>query len=307
MTVIDITAHHNTTNLDKVLKEIAEELSDTMDMLLPSPDKARSGERRLFEAMRYAALSEGKRLRPFLVVSSATLFGVGRSCALQAAASIELIHAYSLVHDDLPAMDDDDTRRGQPSCHKKFDEATAILAGDALLTLAFEILSDVTTHPDSQVRAELIQTLAKSSGCKGMVAGQMMDLLSDNQDFSLEEIAHLQRMKTGALFATSCEAGAILGKAARPLRNALRGYAQDIGLAFQITDDLLDFKKSNVKGSGRQNKSEGKPTFVTAMGEEKASTHARMLCEQAIAHLEVFDKKAEVLRELARYIVERQR
>ncbi len=297
------------TNLEKALKETGELLYEKMDILLPEVNKCREGEKQLFEAVRYAALSKGKRLRPFLLVSSASLFGVGKSSSIQAAAALEFIHAYSLIHDDLPAMDDDDERRGQPSVHKKFDEATAILAGDALLTMAFEVLADSTTHADSMVRCELVQTLAKASGIKGMVAGQMLDLLSDDKDnLAIEEIAHIQRLKTGALFVTSCEAGAILGKAPRPLRNALRGYAQDVGLAFQITDDILDASAGKSKSSSkRKNKSEGKPTFVSAMGIEKAKFQTKLLSEQAIAHLEVFDKKADILRDLARYVVDRQR
>jgi len=299
------------TNLENRLRETSELLGDRMDMLLPDPVKARIGEARLYEAMRYSALSPGKRLRPFLVVSSAGIFGVGNTSSLQTAAAIEFIHAYSLIHDDLPAIDDDDTRRGRPSAHIQFDEATAILAGDALLTLAFEVLADMTTHADPMVRCELIQSLAKAAGPRGMVAGQMMDLVSETENLTMDEIAHLQRMKTGALFAISCEAGAILGKAAPRLRNALRGYAQDIGLAFQITDDILDYTKgrspARARSETRENKSAGKPTFVTAMGLDKAKTHARMLTNQAIMHLEVFDKKADILRELARFVVERQR
>ena len=292
--------------LDQAMKETAEALTEKIDILLPSHEKGRSGERRLFEAMRYSTLSAGKRLRPFLVVHTANLFGVSKSSSLQAAAALEFIHAYSLIHDDLPAIDNDDFRRGQPSSHKKFDEATAILAGDALLTYSFEVLSDITTHPDTMVRCELVQSYAKASGPKGMVAGQMMDLMSDNQEMTLEEIAHIQRLKTCALISTACEAGAILGKAPRPLRNALKGYAQDVGLAFQITDDILDAKSAKDKDNARDNKSEGKPTFVSVMGIEKATAHTRMLCEQAISHLEVFDKKADLLRELAKFIVDRQ-
>ena len=292
-------------DLDKVLQDISESLYEKMDALLPEPDNF--SEKRLYEAMRYSALSGGKRLRPFLTVTTATLFGVSKSSSLQLAAAIEFIHTYSLIHDDLPAMDNDDYRRGQLSCHKKFDEATAILAGDGLLTLAFEILADSSTHSSAAVRCELVKSVAKASGARGMVGGQMVDLLSDNKvGMSINEIIHLQRLKTGELFAVSCEGGAVLGNAAPNLRNLLRGYAHDIGLAFQITDDLLDAKANDNKSKKpRVDKSSDKATFVSAMGAEKAREQAKILASQAEGHLHVFGKKAELLRELAHYIVER--
>lgn len=290
-------------DLEKVLQDISESLYEKMDALLPDPQNAR--ESRLYEAMRYSALSEGKRLRPFLTVTTANLFGVSKSSALQLAAAVEFVHTYSLIHDDLPAMDDDDFRRGHPSCHKQYDEATAILAGDALLTLAFEVLADKSTHTSNAVRCELITSVARASGGKGMVGGQMVDLLSDGKEMSINEIIHLQRLKTGALFAVSCEGGAILGNAASNLRNILRGYAHDIGLAFQITDDLLDANANDNNKGGRVDKSAGKATFVTAMGAEKAKDQAKILAEQATRHLSVFGKKADLLRDLASYIVTR--
>ena len=293
-------------DLQAVLQEISERLYDKMDALLPQPDERK--ESKLREAMRYSALSEGKRLRPFLTVVSATLFGVSKESALQTAAALEFIHAYSLIHDDLPAMDDDDLRRGQPSCHKKFDEATAILAGDALLTLAFEILSDSSTHASAGVRCDLIQTLAVAGGAKGMVGGQMLDLMAEDQALSVNEIIRLQRMKTGALFAVSCEAGGILGKAAPNLRNALRGYAHDMGLAFQITDDLLDVE-GRVENTGKnvdKDKAAGKATLVSAMGLKKAKEQAKILANQAKSHLNSFEGRADLLRDLADYVVERQ-
>lgn len=290
-------------DLDKVLQDISDSLYEKMDALLPEPENAR--EARLYEAMRYSALSEGKRLRPFLTVTTANLFGVSKSSALQLAAAIEFIHTYSLIHDDLPAMDDDDYRRGKLSCHKKFDEATAILAGDALLTLAFEVLADRSTHSSSNIRCELISCVGKASGARGMVGGQMVDLESDNKEMSINEIIHLQRLKTGALFAVSCEGGAILGNAADNLRKILRGYAHDIGLVFQITDDLLDANANDNKSSGRIDKSSGKATFVSAIGHDKAKEQARILSEQATRHLHVFGKKADLLRDLAQYIVTR--
>jgi farnesyl diphosphate synthase len=289
-------------HLEEVLQDISERLYEKMDSLLPDPEEC--SEKRLIQAMRYSALAPGKRLRPFLTVTSANLFGVSSSSALQAAAAIEFIHTYSLIHDDLPAMDNDDMRRGQPSCHKQFDEATAILAGDGLLTYAFEVLSDKSTHSSNNVRCELIRSLGKAAGWRGMVAGQMMDLASEGRKMSINEIIHLQRLKTGELFAVSCEAGAILGNAAPNLRNLLRGYAHDIGLAFQITDDLLDAEAGD-NDNERQDKSSGKATFVSAMGIVKAREQAKILAEQAIGHLHVFGKKAELLRDLARYIVER--
>jgi farnesyl diphosphate synthase len=289
--------------LESVLENISLLLYEKMDNLLPEARNTKQD--RLIEAMRYSALAPGKRLRPFLTVTTANLFGVSKESALQTAAAIEFIHTYSLVHDDLPAMDDDDLRRGQPSCHIKFDEGTAILVGDGLLTLAFEILSDVSTHGSNTVRCELVRCIAKAAGPSGMVGGQMMDLVSDNKKMSINEIIHLQRLKTGELFAVSCESGAILGNAAAHLRNLLRAYAHDIGLAFQITDDLLDAESAGNDNSDRMDKSAGKPTFVSAMGKTKAREQARILSDQAIGYLQVFGKKADLLRDLARYIIER--
>lgn len=292
--------------LQEVLNETSHLVDEEMHKLLPEPEFGK--ESRLFEAMRYSTLSQGKRLRPFMVVASAGLFGVSKMSSLHTAVAIEFVHAYSLIHDDLPAMDNDDMRRGQPSCHKKFDEATAILAGDALLTLAFEILTDASTHSDSAVRSELVCSLARAAGGRGMVGGQMMDLACEHKSLTINEITRLQRMKTGELFAVSCEAGAILGKAARSLRMALRGYAYAIGLAFQITDDVLDAVGSSDKTGKavRKDKAAGKATYVSALGLDKARDQASMLSDQAISHLEVFDERADVLRELARFVIERQ-
>ncbi len=294
-------------SLMEALESNANLLYDVINDLLPSPEKAMSYQSRLFEAMRYSSLSLGKRLRPFLLASSASLFGVGQTSYLHAAAAIEFIHTYSLIHDDLPSLDDDDTRRGKPSCHVKFDEATAILAGDSLLTYAFEILSNPLIHADPSVRCELIQAVSKAIGFRGMVGGQMMDILSETSKLTIDEVAHMQRMKTGALFTVACEIGAILGKAPMHQRNSLKAYAQAIGLAFQITDDLLDVEIVEVVAhkTSRKNKSAGKATFVTALGIEKARNQAVMLSEQAIMHLESFDKRADNLRKLAKFIVER--
>jgi farnesyl diphosphate synthase len=274
-----------------------------MDELLPDP--AHSAQSRLAEAMRYSALAPGKRLRPFLTLQTAALFGVSENSSLRVASAIECVHTYSLIHDDLPSMDDDDIRRGQPSSHVKFDEATAILAGDALLSYAFEILADDSTHPSHAVRCELIKAVAKSAGPSGMVAGQMMDMEAEknHQTMDINEIIRLQNLKTGELFAVSCEAGAILGKASDQLRKALRAYARDIGLAFQITDDILDDDAEN--NDARLDKSFGKATFVSAMGLKKAKEHAQILADQAICHLKPFGSSADLLCQLAQFIVNR--
>ncbi|HEX6441615.1 MAG TPA: farnesyl diphosphate synthase [Stellaceae bacterium] len=264
-------------------------------------------EARVYEAMRYSALAPGKRLRPLLVLAGAGLFGVARRSALQVAAAIEMVHAYSLIHDDLPAMDNSDLRRGRPTCHKKFDDATAVLAGDGLLTMAFEALSDPDTHGDAAVRCELVSALASAAGAAGMVGGQMIDLIAEKQRLDIGAITRLQRMKTGALIAFACESGAILAKAAPELRTALRGYAHDLGLAFQIADDLLDVEGS-ADETGKPvgaDAAAGKATFVSILGVERARAQAELLVSQAVAHLELFEDKAELLRQVARFVVNR--
>jgi farnesyl diphosphate synthase len=257
--------------------------------------------------MRYSALAPGKRLRPLLVLASARLFGVARTSALQVAAAIEMVHAYSLIHDDLPAMDNSDLRRGRPTCHKAFDDATAVLAGDGLLTMAFEVLSDPDTHGDPAVRCELVSSLATAAGCAGMVGGQMIDLIAETQTLDIGAITRLQRMKTGALIAFSCEAGAILAKAPHELRTALRGYAHDLGLAFQIADDLLDVEGSTAE-TGKPvgaDAAAGKATFVSILGVDRARAQAELLINQAVAHLDLFEQRAELLRQVARFVVNR--
>lgn len=312
--------------LQQALLEVSEALTQTMDRLLPDPENSevnvisinsakadrnfsvtQEGENKVIAAMRYSALSGGKRLRPFLTVASASLFGVSRESSLQIAAAIEFIHTYSLIHDDLPAMDDDEMRRGKPSCHVVFGEAAAILAGDGLLTFAFQVLSDPAIHPDPAVRCELIQTLAQAAGYRGMVGGQMMDLDSEHKELSIDEIIRLQRLKTGELFAVSCEAGAILGKAPRPMRNALRRYAHDIGLAFQITDDLLDAEgtRDQVGKAVKKDRVAGKATLVSVLGVERAREQAKVLAKQAAGYMEVFGKKGDQLRILAEYVISR--
>ncbi len=235
--------------VEPALAEAAAFVERTLDTLLPQVD---GPEARVLEAMRYAALGGGKRLRGFLVLQTGRLFSVDRRALGRVAAAVECVHAYSLVHDDLPAMDDDDMRRGKPSTHKAFDEATAILAGDALLTFAFGLISSPEAHGDPFVRCELVTRLAQAAGHAGMVGGQMMDIAFEGQTPPLPEITRLQRMKTAALIMFSCEAGAILGKASAPLRTALATYGQELGLAFQITDDLLDAEGDPVAdGQGR--------------------------------------------------------
>ena len=291
-------------NLDQAMKQAAAEVEKMLDALLSAED---APEMRLYEAMRYATLGGGKRLRPFLVMQSADLFGVSDRSALRTGAALELVHCYSLVHDDLPAMDDDDLRRGRPTVHKKFDDATAILAGDALLPLAFEILADIDTHANARTRIALISALAKASGAHGMVGGQMIDLQAESRILDIGEITRLQRLKTGELIAFACEAGAILGGATDDAREALRGYAHDLGLAFQITDDLLDVEGTAEEVGKAVNKDEdaGKATFVSILGVERAHTQANRLADQAISHLAMFGDRADLLSQAARFVVER--
>lgn len=290
--------------LESQMAAAAKAVEEQLDHLLPV---APGLERRLHEAMRYSTLNGGKRLRPFLVLESAQLFNVARGCALRVAAAIEMIHCYSLVHDDLPAMDDSALRRGRPTTHIQFDEATAILAGDGLLTQAFEVLADPATHGDAQVRVELVAQLAKAAGPRGMVGGQMFDLLAEREPLDIGAITRLQRLKTGELIAFSTIAGAILGKAPPAARHALTAYAHDLGLAFQIADDLLD-----AEGSAEETGKEvgrdavlGKATFVSILGHERAREQATMLAEQAAAHLEPFAEKADMLRQVAEFVVTR--
>ena len=251
----------------------------------------------------------GKRLRPLLVYAVADLFDVDRDRAGRAATALEAIHVYSLIHDDLPAMDDDDMRRGKPTVHKAFDEATAVLAGDCLHALAFELLAHPATHPDAIVRAELTFDLARAAGPNGMAGGQAMDLAADGTRFDLGTITRLQQMKTGALIAAAVEAGAILGRARDDARTALRGYAHDLGLAFQIADDLLDAEGDEEAAGKKLRKDEaaGKETFLSLLGPERAREQCRMLVDQAIEHLRGFGEDADLLRTLARYVVERDR
>jgi len=294
-------------NQEDLLAELsrgAEAVTGVLDNILAETN---GHENRVVEAMRYASLAGGKRVRPFLVCATAALFDVEESRALRAAAAVELIHCYSLVHDDLPAMDDDELRRGQPTCHIAFDEATAILAGDALLTKAFEVLADAKTHAEPSIRSALVKVLAKASGHEGMVGGQIIDLYAENHELDVPEITRLQRMKTGALIAVSCDIGALMGEASEEARHYLREYAHDIGLAFQIADDLLDVTgdEAEVGKKTRKDAGAGKATFVSLLGVDKASEQAHMLSQQAQEHLAIFGEKADSLRALATFIVDR--
>ena len=279
-------------------------VNDTLAHLLP---EAEGPERRVHDAMRYGALDGGKRLRPFLVARAAALFRVAPAAALRVGAALEMVHCYSLIHDDLPCMDDDDLRRGRPTCHRRFDEATALLAGDGLLTRAFEVLAAEATHPDPAVRCELVWQLAHAAGAAGMVGGQMVDLQAAELAMDVPAITRLQQMKTGRLIGFACEAGAILGKAAAPLRLALRNYAHDLGLAFQIADDLLDVEGDEAQVGKKVGKDAqaGKATFVSLLGAERARAQADMLAEQACRHLDPFGDAAELLRLTARFVVTR--
>jgi farnesyl diphosphate synthase len=286
------------------LARIAEEVDAAFDTMLPVPPDARG---KLVEAMRYAAIGGGKRLRPLLLCATAGMFGVDRDAAVRAGCAIEAIHVYSLIHDDLPCMDDDAVRHGKPTLHLAFDEATAVLAGDALHDFAFEILSDPATSADPFVRIELVRALGLASGFQGMAGGQMMDLVAETSDFDLATVTRLQQLKTGALLGAAVEMGCILGRLPLEGRTHLRGYARDIGLAFQIVDDLIDHEgDAAVAGKAvGKDASAGKQTFVSLLGADRARAQARLLVEQSVAHLASHGSEADLLRAVARYIVER--
>jgi farnesyl diphosphate synthase len=283
---------------------VAEEIEAVLDGVMPP---VRGPQARLHEAMRYAVLGGGKRIRPFLVVAGADLFEVPRARALRAGAAAELIHGYSLVHDDLPAMDDALTRRGRPSCHRQYDEATAILAGDALQCLAFELLAEPDTHPDPDVRCALVRGLAKAAGAAGMCGGQMIDLLAEGRSLELDQILELQRLKTGALIGFACEAGAILGDAGAAAHDALLGYAADLGLAFQIQDDLLDVvgdTEITGKDLGRDAAS-GKATVVARLGVDGSRRRLEVLRQSASAQLDRLGEETGVLRGVFEFVISR--
>lgn len=263
----------------------------------------------LREAMRYSLLAGGKRLRPILCLASCELAGGDAELALPTATALEMIHTMSLIHDDLPAMDDDDLRRGKPTVHKAYDEATAILAGDCLHDLAFEVLADEETHPDPFVRVELVKALAMCSGPAGMAGGQMMDLEAEHTRFDLATVTRLQNLKTGALICFCVEAAAIMARLPQGARTKLHGYARDIGLAFQIADDLLDVEGDAALAGKALGKdaAAGKETFVSLLGVEAARERAHMLVAQAKEHLRGHGAEADLLRAIADYIVERDR
>ncbi len=291
-------------SLGPSLEWIGQDIDRLFDALLPVPDDAR---RRLYLAMRHAAIGGGKRMRPLLVSAACALFNVARERALRVGLAVECIHVYSLIHDDMPCMDDDDLRRGKPTVHIAFDEATAVLAGDCLHALAFEILSDEATNEDPFVRAELIGALARASGPSGMAGGQMMDLVAGTETLDLNGVTRLQQLKTGALIAFCLEAGAIMGRVSHEGRTGLRGYARDVGLAFQIADDLLDVGGDEARTGKKLGKDDaaGKVTFVSLLGRDRAEQQAAMLIDQAIAHLHAFGSEADLLRAIARFAVER--
>jgi farnesyl diphosphate synthase len=294
------------TKLDAALAKGSQAMDRVLDELLARPHGRHA---RVQEAMRYAVFAGGKRLRPFLVTTSAGLFGVPARPALRTAAALEAVHTYSLVHDDLPCMDDDVLRRGKPTTHVKFDEATAVLAGDALLTIAFEILADRKTHPSAEVRSQLVAGLARAAGSEGMVGGQMMDMQAPDERNDAGDVVTLQRMKTGALFEFACEAGAILGEAGEAARKTLRAYARDFGLAFQITDDLIDTlgDASTAGKSVGKDEDQGKATLISIYGVEGARAEAQKLARRAERRLSGFGPKAGLLRVLPYRLIDRDR
>jgi farnesyl diphosphate synthase len=291
-------------NINTEIAKVAEAVDAQFDIFLTVPNDARAP---LFHAMRHAAIGGGKRLRPLLVRATSQLFNVDAEVAIRVGTALEAIHVYSLIHDDLPSMDNDDMRRGKPTVHRAFDEATAILAGDSLHALAFEILASAQTHADPFIRSELIACLALASGPDGMAGGQMMDLAAEKSKFDLATVTRLQALKTGALIAASVEMGAILGHVAIEGRTALRGYARDIGLAFQIVDDIMDVEgDEELAGKKLQKDADaGKETFVSLMGLDRAKQQVEALVDQAIEHLLQYGAEANLLRAIARYVMER--
>jgi len=291
-------------DLPGAMARAATVVESALEVLLPPVEGA---EARLAESMRYATLGGGKRMRAFLVMETASLFAVSETCAARVAASLEMLHAYSLVHDDLPAMDDDDLRRGKPSTHKAFDEATAILAGDALQARAFEVLAEADTHSDPLARCELVAALGAAAGARGMAGGQMIDMLAEGRVLDAPAVTRLQALKTGRLIQFSAEAGAILGRAPLHQRHLLAAYGRDLGAAFQIADDLLDVEATTEETGKTAGKdaAAGKATMVGVLGPELARSHADMLARQAADHLEGFGKRASLLRALAAFVVQR--
>jgi farnesyl diphosphate synthase len=283
---------------------VSAEVDDLFQSLLSSREDGRD---QLFAAMRHAAIGGGKRLRPLLTVATAQLFGIDRVRAIRAGAAIEAIHVYSLIHDDLPCMDNDDVRRGKPTVHRAFSEAAAVLAGDSLHALAFEILADQDTSEDPFVRSDLVLELARAAGPNGMAGGQMMDLAAEGQDVDLPAITRLQQLKTGALIEYAVEAPCIMARLPVEARTPYRGYARNIGLAFQIADDLIDHAGDDDLAGKKTGKdaAAGKATFVSLLGADRAEQQARLLVTQAIEHLGGHGEEADLLRAVARFAVER--
>ncbi len=288
------------------LQQVADKLTVALDQLIPP---AAGPEADLMRAMRHAALANGKRMRPFYVIEAGRMFDAPEQSLLRVAAALECIHTYSLVHDDLPAMDNDDYRRGQPTVHKAFDEATAILAGDALQALAFKILANSDTHEDPAIRVRLIERLADSSGAPGMVGGQMIDMMGADMPRDLNTITRMQRLKTGALISYSTEAAGIVGKADLAERQALAGFSHDLGLAYQIADDLLDATGDETMTGKRVGKDAeaGKANFVTLLGVDGASERVRLLAAQAREHLAIFRDRANILMQSVDFVLGRNR
>ncbi len=292
--------------LENKLGETRRIMNEAIDRLLPIPA---GREKRVVEAMRYSAISTGKALRPFLTMTIGEMLGVNKQTAIRIGAAIELLHTYSLIHDDLPAMDNDTLRRGKPTNHIQFDEATAILAGDALQALAFEVLSDPDTHPDAAIRSRLVLELARSAGMNGMVGGQMLDLIGETTVLTLPEIERMQALKTGALLWFACMAPALTVSVPQEQSEALAQYAQAIGLLFQITDDILDVEGS-VSSMGKtlgKDSEAHKSTFVSILGLEKAKSLAHNLADRGMAALSVFGNKADLLKDTITFILERKR
>ena len=291
-------------SLKPELEQIGADIDALFETLLPPQPDTRAT---LYEAMRYAAIGGGKRLRPLLVVAACSLFHVDRARALRVGLAVECVHVYSLIHDDLPCMDDDDLRRGKPTLHRAYDESTAVLAGDSLHALAFEIVADEQTHEDPFVRVELVAELARAAGPAGMAGGQMMDLMASRSALDLAAVTRLQQLKTGALIGFCLEAGAIMGRVPPEGRSKLRGYARDVGLAFQITDDLLDAEGEEIKTGKRVNKDReaGKETFVSLLGPARARQQAELLVDQATEYLHSFGAEADLLRAIARFAIKR--
>jgi farnesyl diphosphate synthase len=291
-------------SLNAALKRAAATVDATLDEVLPRPEGLHA---RVPEAMRYAIFAGGKRLRPFLTLQSAALFGAPEAQAARVAAAIEALHTYSLVHDDLPCMDDDDLRRGRPTAHKAFDEATAVLAGDALLTLAFGILADPKTHPSAEVRMRLVARLAEAGGSAGMIGGQMIDMLAPERDYGEAEVILLQALKTGALFEFACEAGAILAEAGEADQARLRAFAKGFGLAFQIADDIID-ATGTAEEAGKavgKDQDQGKATLISLYGLDKARTEAARLAGEAADALSPYGQAADDLRALPFFLLDR--